>query len=136
MFQLFEKLHLMSTKHKLKLAPEKSFFMLLKGLGFSNDWLLMIRQNTLLNPTLPHTLKISNMAFCNCIFIFADFLRSSFIFPDLVRRLYSQFLHLRRLASQFLHLRRLSSQFIIFADFLCSPLNLNSLTFKLQPFSN
>ena len=30
MFQLIEQLHLISTKHNLKLAPEKSFFMLLK----------------------------------------------------------------------------------------------------------
>ena len=30
MFHLIEQLHLISTKHNLKLAPEKSFFMLLK----------------------------------------------------------------------------------------------------------
>ena len=30
MFQLIEQLHLISTNHNLKLAPEKSFFMLLK----------------------------------------------------------------------------------------------------------
>ena len=30
MFQLIEQLHLKSTKHNLKIAPEKSFFMLLK----------------------------------------------------------------------------------------------------------
>ena len=30
MFQLIEQLHIISTKHNLKLAPEKSFFMLLK----------------------------------------------------------------------------------------------------------
>ena len=30
MFQLIEQLHLISTKHYLKLAPEKSFLMLLK----------------------------------------------------------------------------------------------------------
>ena len=30
MFQLFEQLHIISTKHNLNLAPEKSFFMLLK----------------------------------------------------------------------------------------------------------
>ena len=30
MFQLTEQLHIMSTKHNLELAPEKSFFMLLK----------------------------------------------------------------------------------------------------------
>ena len=30
MFQLIEQLHLISTKHNLKLGPEKSFFMLLK----------------------------------------------------------------------------------------------------------
>ena len=30
LFQLIEQLHLISTKHNLKLAPEKSFFMLLK----------------------------------------------------------------------------------------------------------
>ena len=30
MFQLKEQLHTMSTKNSLKLAPEKSFFMLLK----------------------------------------------------------------------------------------------------------
>ena len=30
MFQLIEQLHLITTKHNLKLAPEKSFFMLLK----------------------------------------------------------------------------------------------------------
>ena len=31
MFQLIEQLHIVSTKHKLKLAPQKSFFMLLKA---------------------------------------------------------------------------------------------------------
>ena len=31
MFHLFEQLHIISTKHNLKLAPEKSFFMLLKS---------------------------------------------------------------------------------------------------------
>ena len=30
MFQLIEQLHLISTKHNLKLAPEKSFFILFK----------------------------------------------------------------------------------------------------------
>ena len=30
MFQLIEQLHIISTKHNLKLAPEKSFYMLLK----------------------------------------------------------------------------------------------------------
>ena len=30
MFKLFDQLHLISTKHNLKLAPEKSFFMLLE----------------------------------------------------------------------------------------------------------
>ena len=30
LFQLIEQLHLISTKHNLKLAPEKSFFMLFK----------------------------------------------------------------------------------------------------------
>ena len=30
MLQLIEQLHLISTKHNLKLAPEKSFFMLLR----------------------------------------------------------------------------------------------------------
>ena len=30
MFQLIEQLHIISTKHNIKLAPEKSFFMLLK----------------------------------------------------------------------------------------------------------
>ena len=30
MFQLIEQLHIISTKNQLKLAPEKSFFMLLK----------------------------------------------------------------------------------------------------------
>ena len=30
MFQLIEQLHIISTKHSLKLVPEKSFFMLLK----------------------------------------------------------------------------------------------------------
>ena len=30
MFQLIEQLHIISTKNNLKLAPEKSFFMLLK----------------------------------------------------------------------------------------------------------
>ena len=30
MFQLFEQIHTISTKHNLKLAPEKSFFMLLE----------------------------------------------------------------------------------------------------------
>ena len=29
--QLIEQLHFISTKHNLKLAPENSFFMLLKG---------------------------------------------------------------------------------------------------------
>ena len=88
------------------------------------------------HPTLPPTLKISNLAFCNRLSIFADFLRSSFIFPDFLRRFSSQFIHIRRRSSQFLHLGRLSSQFVIFADFLCSPLNMNSLTFKLQIVSN
>ena len=112
-YTLCKKLLMLSTKSS-------------KILDFSKDWLLMIRQKTLLNPTLPPTLNISNLAFCNRLFIFADILRSSFFFPDFLRRLSSQFLHLRRLSSQFLHLRRLSSQFIIFADFLCSPLNMNS----------
>ena len=31
MFQLIEQLHVISTKNNLKLAPEKSFFMLLKA---------------------------------------------------------------------------------------------------------
>ena len=40
MFQLIEQLHLISTKHNLKLAPEKSFFMLLKVkfLGHENGY--------------------------------------------------------------------------------------------------
>ena len=49
-------------------------------LGSFNNWLPMIRQNILHNPTLPSTLKISNLTCCNHLFIFADFLRSSFIF--------------------------------------------------------
>ena len=41
MFQLIEQLHIISTKNHLKLAPEKSFFMLLKvkflghGIGYN-----------------------------------------------------------------------------------------------------
>ena len=126
-------------------TPCKKLSMLLtkssKILDSSSDWLLMIRQKTLLNPTLPPTLKTSNLAFRNRLFIFADFLCSSFIFPEFLRRLSSQFFYLRRLSSQFLHLRDfLRSSFIfadflrsstIFADFPCSPLNI-----KLQNVSN
>ena len=40
MFQLIEQLHIISTKNNLKLAPEKSFFMLLKVkfLGHESDY--------------------------------------------------------------------------------------------------
>ena len=40
MFQLIEQLHIISTKNNLKLAPEKSFFMLIKVkfLGHENGY--------------------------------------------------------------------------------------------------
>ena len=37
MFQLIEQLHIISTKNNLKLAPEKSFFMLLKVKFFGHE---------------------------------------------------------------------------------------------------
>ena len=37
MFQLIEQLHIISTKHILKLAPEKSIFMLLKVKFFGHE---------------------------------------------------------------------------------------------------
>ena len=93
-----------------------------KIMDFSNDWLPMIRQNILLNPTQPPTLKISNLVFWNRLFIFADFLRGSFNFADFLR-------------SSFIFADFLRSS-IIFADFLCSPLNMNALTFTLQTVSD
>ena len=37
MFQFIEQLHIISTKNNLKLAPEKSFFMLLKVKFFGHE---------------------------------------------------------------------------------------------------
>ena len=37
MFQFFEQLHVINTKHKLKLASEKSFFMLLRVKFLENE---------------------------------------------------------------------------------------------------
>ena len=111
-----------------------AFYEVLKNLG----WLLMIRQNTLLNSTLLPTLKTSNPAFCSRFFIFADFLRSSFIFADFLRSsfIFADFLRSSLIFADFLRSSLIFADFlrspIIFADFLCSSLNMNSLTFKLQ----
>ena len=42
-----------------------------KILDFSNDWLHMIHQNTILNPTLAPTLETSKLIFCYRLFIVA-----------------------------------------------------------------
>ena len=44
MFELIEQLHIISTKNNLKLAPEKSFFMLLKS-NFLDMKLVTIQLN-------------------------------------------------------------------------------------------
>ena len=72
MFQLIEQLHIISTKHNLELAPEKSFFMLLNvqflghEIGYNTTKPIHSKVDAILKISSP-TSKVALMSFIGAL---------------------------------------------------------------------
>ena len=84
MFQLIEQLHIISTKHNLKLAPEKSFFMLLKvkffGYEIGYNTIKPIHSNIAAIHKIPSpTGKVALMNFIGALTFYTKFIEKFYI---------------------------------------------------------
>ena len=78
MFQLIEQLHLISTKHNLKLAPEKYFFMLLRvkflGHEIGYNTIKPIHSKIAIHKYPSPTIKVALMSFIGALNFYTKFI--------------------------------------------------------------
>ena len=113
MFQLIENLHIIITKHNLKVAPEKSFFMLLKvkflGHESGYDTMKAIHSKSVAIHKLPSPRgKVNLMSFKKALNFYSKFIEQLHIhfkpfFDLLYKKPHGTGLQTRAFASLFRH---------------------------------